>query len=111
MTTPPTEPRPASGPTNGRPWPGSHVRLKLSGRVGIVEEYEYGWNSSLFPVSFCGVSQICSAGAVEILTTPVHALRPTASTPAATQPAAQNIAAANRTHRKAPGTNRQAGVA
>jgi hypothetical protein len=36
-------------PTNGRPWPNTRVTFP-NGLSGIVEYYEWWWNSNLFPV-------------------------------------------------------------
>lgn len=44
------EPYPPSGPTNGRPWPGTRVTIKATGGTGVVAHYEWGWHSHTFPV-------------------------------------------------------------
>lgn len=51
-------------PTNGRPWPGTRVVFPATGHRAVVEDYEWWWDSSLFPVRLDhtgGVSQIVSA--------------------------------------------------
>lgn len=47
---PPREPQPLTGPTNDRPWPGTRVKIRSTGIEGVVDDYEYGWNSGVFPV-------------------------------------------------------------
>jgi len=38
-------------PTNGRPWPGTHVTITASGLSGVVGDYEYWWpTGKTFPV-------------------------------------------------------------
>lgn len=102
-----SEARPTSGPTNGRPWPGDRVRLKLSGREGIVEDYEYGWNSNVFPVRFpadsrmCGTrsaqnsdSRMCSISSVEIIESTIQVLPLHPNQTATPRPTTQATAAA-----------------
>lgn len=81
-----SEARPASGPTNGRPWPGDRVRLKPSGCEGVVEDYEYGWNSNVFPVRFPGDSRICGISSVEIIESTIQVLPLQPSQPATPRP-------------------------
>jgi hypothetical protein len=61
------EAHPASGPTHDRPQPGDRVLLIPSGEEGTVEYYEWGWNSTHFPVSIGGISRICSISFVRII--------------------------------------------
>lgn len=76
------EPRPASGPTNGRPWPGDRVRLKGTRHEGIVEDYEYGWNSHLFPVMFPSGYQMCSTTSVTTIRSKVRVIGADTTEPA-----------------------------
>lgn len=71
---------PAGKPTNGRPWPGSRVTFTRGGQVleGMVENYEWWWPSSIFPVTCLNVglprSVVCCQSEVTVLTAPSPAV-------------------------------------
>jgi hypothetical protein len=78
--------KPATGPTNGRPWPGDRIRVTRSGAAGTVCDYEWGWNSTLFPVKLDGActERIFTAAEVTTIRSTVVYLPGQAATPAAT---------------------------
>lgn len=53
-----SEPNPSLAPTNGRPWPGTRVTIPSLRTQGVVDHYEYWWNSRMFPVILDGRPRI-----------------------------------------------------